>query len=124
MGWVRRRGTMIVELLTDDGVTGWGESLCHGLQPPEIARTIVEVALKPLLIGQDPAAEAKRHMSKGFIAMKLKTVFGVEDDIKYILGVREGIGDGPKLMVDANHAYNVGAAPEINRDVIERYSIR
>ena len=37
---------MIVEVLTDEGVTGWGESLCHGLQPPEIARTIVEVALE------------------------------------------------------------------------------
>jgi D-galactarolactone cycloisomerase len=181
---------MIVEVLTDDGVTGWGESLCHGLQPPEIARTIVEVALKPILIGQDPedvdvlwermynltrpfgqkgavpnaisavdialwdclgraagkpvhkllggayrtrvqpyatgfyrvegrsypadaVAEAKRHIAKGFTAMKLKTGFGVEDDIRYILGVREGIGDGPKLMVDANHAYNVGSARRI-----------
>ena len=55
MGWVTRRSTMIVELITDEGVTGWGESLCHGLQPPEIAKTIVDVALKPLLIGQDPA---------------------------------------------------------------------
>ena len=54
MGWVTKRSTMIVELITDEGVTGWGESLCHGLQPPEIARTIVDVALKPLLLGQDP----------------------------------------------------------------------
>jgi D-galactarolactone cycloisomerase len=190
MGWVTKRSTMIVEVLTDDGVTGWGESLCHGLQPPQIAQTIVEVALKPILIGQDPAdvdvlwermynltrpygqkgavpnaisavdialwdclgraagkpvykllggayrtrvqpyatgfyrvegksypadavAEAKRHMAKGFTAMKLKTGFGVEEDIEYILGVREGIGKGPKLMIDANHAYNVGAARRI-----------
>ena len=55
MGWVHRRSTMIVEVTTDEGVTGWGESLCHGLQPPEIARTVVQSALKPLLIGQDPA---------------------------------------------------------------------
>ena len=54
MGWVKRRSTMIVEVITDEGITGWGESLCHGLQPPEIARTIVEVALKPILVGQDP----------------------------------------------------------------------
>lgn len=190
MGWVTRRSTMIVEVVTDEGVTGWGESLCHGLQPPQIAKTIVDVALKPVLLGQDPqdvdvlwermynltrpygqkgavpnaisavdialwdclgracgkpvhkllggayrtrvqpyatgfyrvegksypadaVAEAKRHMSKGFTAMKLKTGFGVEDDIRYILGVREGIGDGPKLMVDANHAYNVGSARRI-----------
>ena len=190
MGWVTKRGTMIVEVITDEGVIGWGESLCHGLQPPQIAQTIVEVALKPLLINEDPenvdvlwermynltrsygqkgavpnaisavdialwdcigraagkpihkllggayrtsvqpyatgfyrvegksypadaVTEAKRHMSKGFTAMKLKVGFGVEEDIRYILGVREGIGDGPKLMVDANHAYNVGSARRI-----------
>ena len=190
MGWVHRRSTMIVEVTTDEGVTGWGESLCHGLQPPEIARTVVQSALKPLLIGQDPAqvdvlwermynltrpfgqkgavpnaisavdialwdclgraagqpvckllggayrtrvqpyatgfyrvqgrsypedavAEARRHIGKGFRAMKLKTGFGVEEDIRYILGVREGIGDGPVLMIDANHAYSVGAARRI-----------
>ena len=55
MGWVNKRSTMIVELLTDEGVVGWGESLCHGLQPPQIAQTIVEVALKPLLVGEDPS---------------------------------------------------------------------
>ena len=36
-GWVDRRSAMIVEVTTDEGVTGWGESLCHGLQPPEVA---------------------------------------------------------------------------------------
>ena len=54
MGWVDRRSTMIVELSTDDGVTGWGEALCHGLQPPQIAAAIVQTALKPLVIGEDP----------------------------------------------------------------------
>ena len=187
MGWVKRRSTMIVEVLTDEGVTGWGESLCHGLQPPEIAQTIVQVALKPILVGQDPfdvdvlwermynltrpygqkgavpnaisgvdiaiwdclgralgkpvhkllggayrteiqpyatgfyrvenksypadaVAEARRHLSNGFTAMKLKIGFGVEEDIDYVLAVRKAIGPAPRLMVDANHAYNVGAA--------------
>jgi len=190
MGWVKARGTMIVEVVTDEGISGWGEALCHGLQPPQIAQTIVEYALKPLLIGQDPGdvdvlwermynqtrpygqkgavpnaisavdialwdcigratgqpihkllggayrssvqpyatgfyrvegkhypadavEEAKRHMSHGFTAMKLKTGFGVEDDIRYIMGVREGIGDDVQLMVDANHAYNVSSARRI-----------
>ena len=31
---------MIVEVITDEGISGWGESLCHGLQPPEIAEVI------------------------------------------------------------------------------------
>ena len=62
---------------------------------------------------EDAVAEARRHIGKGFRAMKLKTGFGVEEDIRYILGVREGIGDGPVLMIDANHAYSVGAARRI-----------
>jgi D-galactarolactone cycloisomerase len=194
MGWVRRRSTMIVEVVTDEGVSGWGEALCHGLQPPEIAETIVEAALKPILIGEDPfdvdvlwermynltrpygqkgavpnaisavdiaiwdclgralgkpvhkllggayrtdvqpyatgfyrvegrsypaeaIAEARRHVANGFAAMKLKTGFGVEEDIEYIRAVREAIGPGPKLMVDANHAYNASSARRILRAI-------
>jgi D-galactarolactone cycloisomerase len=190
MGWVRKRSTMIVEMTTDTGVTGWGESLCHGLQPPEIAETIVNTALSPIVLGQDPfdvdvlwermynltrpygqkgavpnaisavdialwdclgrelgkpvhklmggayrtqvqpyatgfyrvenknypadaIEEARRHIGNGFSAMKLKTGFGVEEDIEYILAVRQGIGPGPKLMIDANHAYNVSSARRI-----------
>ena len=45
---------MIVEVLTDEGVTGWGESLCHGLQPPEVAASFVEFCFKPMLLGRDP----------------------------------------------------------------------
>ena len=54
MGWVSRRSTMIVELITDANITGWGESLCHGLRPHDIAASIVHSALKPLPLGQDP----------------------------------------------------------------------
>lgn len=187
MGWVHRRSAVIVELITDDGVTGWGEALCHGLQPPQIAATIVREALKPIVVGQDPfdvdvlwermynltrpfgqkgavpnaisavdiaiwdcmgralgkpvhkllggayrthvrpyatgfyrtraghypddaVAEAKRHLERGITAMKLKIGFGVEDDIAYVHAVRDAIGPKPRLMVDANHAYNVGSA--------------
>jgi D-galactarolactone cycloisomerase len=45
---------MIVEVITDEGISGWGESLCHGLQPPQIAATIVDSVLKPIVVGQDP----------------------------------------------------------------------
>jgi len=190
MGWVTRRSAMVVEIVTDDGVVGWGESLCHGLQPPEIAATIVRSALAPIVVGQDPfdvdvlwermynltrpfgqkgavvnaisavdiaiwdclgralgkpvhkllggayrtqvqpyatgfyraanrtypadaIEEAQRHLANGFTAMKLKTGFGIEDDIDYIRAVREGLGPGPKLMVDANHAYNLSSARRI-----------
>jgi D-galactarolactone cycloisomerase len=53
-GWVKRRGACIVEVETDAGLTGWGEALCQGLQPPQIAAAAVESALRPLLMGADP----------------------------------------------------------------------
>ena len=53
-GWVRARSAMLTEVVTDDGVSGWGEALCQGLQPPQIAAAVVEHALKPLLLGRDP----------------------------------------------------------------------
>ncbi len=30
-GRVDKRSAMVVEVKTDDGISGWGESLCHGL---------------------------------------------------------------------------------------------
>ena len=44
----------MVEITTDEGITGWGESLCHGLQPPEIAASFIEYKYKPMLLGRDP----------------------------------------------------------------------
>ena len=53
-GWVNSRGATLVEVSTDQGITGWGEALCQGLQPPEIAAAAVQHALAPLVIGADP----------------------------------------------------------------------
>jgi D-galactarolactone cycloisomerase len=53
-GWVKSRGACLVEVQTDAGLTGWGEALCQGLQPPHIAAAAIESALAPLLAGADP----------------------------------------------------------------------
>ncbi|MFN2644296.1 MAG: mandelate racemase/muconate lactonizing enzyme family protein [Burkholderiales bacterium] len=53
-GWVSSRGATLVEVTTDEGLVGWGEALCQGLQPPEIAASTIEHALAPLVIGGDP----------------------------------------------------------------------
>src|SRR3982751_2735497 len=53
-GWVKSRGAPLVEVSTDEGITGWGEALCQGLQPPEIAAATVQHALAPLVMGADP----------------------------------------------------------------------
>ncbi|MDQ6619228.1 MAG: mandelate racemase/muconate lactonizing enzyme family protein [Pseudomonadota bacterium] len=52
-GWVHQRAATIVEVLTDAGLTGWGESLCVGMQPPEIAAATIDSALAPMIIGRD-----------------------------------------------------------------------
>lgn len=53
-GWVTGRSTTVVRIRTDEGLEGWGETFSVGLQPPEIAATIIDSALKPLILGQDP----------------------------------------------------------------------
>ena len=53
-GWVQSRGATLVEVQTDEGIVGWGEALCQGLQPPEIAASAIRHALAPLVVGADP----------------------------------------------------------------------
>jgi D-galactarolactone cycloisomerase len=53
-GWVRERGATIVEIVTDEGVSGWGEALCQGLQPPGVAAGVIQHAFAPLIVDLDP----------------------------------------------------------------------
>ena len=50
-GWVRQRSATLVEVLTEEGITGWGEAFAQGLEPLEIAAAAVQYALKPLILG-------------------------------------------------------------------------
>ena len=79
----------------------------RGQAGPQAARRRVPHAVQPYATGfyrvegkSYPGRRGRRGASAtwatGFSAMKLKTGFGVEDDIRYILGVRDGIGDGPE----------------------------
>jgi len=53
-GWVRQRSATLVEVHTDEGISGWGEAFAQGLEPPEIAATVIDTALRPLVVGRDP----------------------------------------------------------------------
>ena len=55
-GWVHRRSATLVEVITDTGLTGWGEAFAQGLEPPQIAAAAIEHALRPLVLGADPLA--------------------------------------------------------------------
>eukprot|EP01034_Spumella_vulgaris_P046180 gene46180-57582_t len=50
-GWVYgTRSTCLVEISTDEGITGWGE--CYG--PAAVAKTFVETQFKARVVGRDP----------------------------------------------------------------------
>jgi D-galactarolactone cycloisomerase len=68
------------------------------------------------------AEEAAGYVADGFKAVKLKVGFGVEEDAAVTRAVREAIGPGVALMVDANHAYDATAAIRFGR-MIEPYDI-
>ncbi|MBB3713582.1 D-galactarolactone cycloisomerase [Limimaricola variabilis] len=63
----------------------------------------------------DNAEEMAGHARAGFHAGKIKIGFGVEEDLKVIAAVREAIGPEMRLMIDANHGYDVIEAVELGQ---------
>ena len=53
-GWVNERTCTLIEVQTDQGLTGWGEAFNQGLEPPQISAAAVRHAFAPLLVGEDP----------------------------------------------------------------------
>ena len=195
--YYKHRTAHLVEIETDEGITGWGE--CFG--PGNIAlanKFIVEKVIQPLIKGENPTnkeyiwhkvynslrdsgqkgmpiqaisgidialwdilskkanlplyqllggkcnnqipvygygmmlqkkpveqlielfqKEAKEIKEKNFKAMKMKIGIGTKDDLKLVKAVREAIGDDYKLMVDANHAYNLSDALYVGKGLDE-----
>ena len=69
-GWVHQRSTTLVEIITDEGITGWGESFAQGLEPPEISAAVIDHALRPIVIGANPLdVEVPTHVSLFFFLM-------------------------------------------------------
>ncbi len=62
------------------------------------------------------AADAVEWVARGFRTVYLKVGFGAEIDIARVRAIREAIGAGPRIRVDANQAWAPGAA----RAIIER----
>lgn len=63
------------------------------------------------------AKEAKAYADSGFKAMKMKVGLGLEQDIENVQQVRAAIGSDVKLMIDANHAYNLREAVQLAKAV-------
>ncbi|QFT86460.1 L-rhamnonate dehydratase [Halomonas sp. THAF12] len=50
--WVTRRSATLVEVVTADGQSGWGEALCAGLLEPELAASVLKHVITPRVIGR------------------------------------------------------------------------
>ena len=89
-GWLyARRQTLILEIVTDDGITGWGE--CYG--PSAIARATVENVFRAHLIGRDPFDVEviwehlyNRIKDYGLSGMTISAISGVDIALWDIIG--------------------------------------
>lgn len=68
------------------------------------------------------AEEARGYLEAGFTAMKTKVGFGFDDDIALVEMLRETIGPGIGLFVDANHGCDRVQAARLAR-ALEPYDI-
>lgn len=87
---------LLVRLTTDDGLTGWGE--CFALGAPLATANVVDDALAPLLIGQDPTRveELVQRMHKALMiwgrrGLAMFAVSGVELALWDVVGKARGM---------------------------------
>jgi len=60
--------------------------------------------------------EASGYVESGFDILKIKVgLLSIADDLRRVEAVRKGVGDGIKLLVDANHAYTSASAIRIGK---------
>ncbi|GHC32318.1 mandelate racemase/muconate lactonizing enzyme family protein [Aidingimonas halophila] len=67
----------------------------------------------------DIAREVAGYRQEGFHAVKIKIGFDVEEDLAVIAAVREAIGPDMRLMIDANHGYDLLEALEVGKRASE-----
>jgi D-galactarolactone cycloisomerase len=67
--------------------------------------------------------EALGYVDEGFPAMKVKIGFVAERDIAAVAAIREAVGEGIGIMVDANHAYELSTATTMCEE-LRRYDVK
>ncbi len=65
------------------------------------------------------ATEARGWVDQGFRILKMKVGYGPDQDVEAVRAVRDAIGDGIGLAVDANCAYDAGTALALGRRLEE-----
>jgi D-galactarolactone cycloisomerase len=67
---------------------------------------------------EEAVEEARQFAEEGFTAIKMKIGLGDPKlDIRRVAAVREAVGDGVRLMVDANHCFTVPQAIRLGREL-------
>ena len=64
---------------------------------------------------EDLCKEAKGYVVNGFKSIKMKVGLNITEDLKNIKAVRDTIGSGVELMIDANHAYSFDEALRLSK---------
>lgn len=88
------RSSCLVEIVTDDGLSGWGE--CFG--PAEASRALIESVYAPLLIGRDPGehiamweAMYNRNREWGRKGISMAAISGLEIAMWDLAGKAAGL---------------------------------
>ena len=92
--WYDERKACLVEVITDDGIIGWGE--CYGLARP--IQTIIEEEFKKFLIGEDPRDIDKhweflynRYRDYGQKGLIIEAISGIDIALWDIFGKSVGL---------------------------------
>ena len=70
----------------------------------------------------DAARTARRYVNEGFKAVKLKVGLDFRNDMDSVAAIREEVGSGVDIMVDANQCYTPHLALKVGRE-LERYDV-
>ncbi len=89
-GWYyKTKGALVVEVKTDEGITGWGD--CYG--PAAVCKAIVDSLLKPSVIGKDPfdveviwEALYNKVKDYGLTGMTISGISGIDIALWDIIG--------------------------------------
>jgi L-alanine-DL-glutamate epimerase-like enolase superfamily enzyme len=92
--------------------------LLGGAVHPNVPLTTVLHVAPPA----EMATEAVEWIGRGFQTLKLKIGFGVDADEAMVAAVREAVGAGPRIRVDAEEHYTLKEALAIGRR-LERFQI-
>lgn len=76
-------------------------------QAHESLPTSVTIGIKPV---EETLREAEEHVGRGFLVLKVKLGLSLDEDVERLARLRERVGPGIRIRVDANMGYKVDEA--------------